>query len=399
MRKLSFILVTLQILAAISLVQFFIISGDNETMIFPDVPSSFWAFSEINEIRGRGIIQGYPDGSFRPNAPVTRGEFSKMLVGILNIPTGNANGSSFYDVNVSEWYSPFVESAKNYIKWYKDDRGNTFNPNEGALRADIIVALVKAKGWDPNSAELSYIRNFNDYSSILTEDRNYLALAVGKNLVQGYPDNTFSPSGVVTRAETARLIYMAFIEQSANGTSVSYAGDVYTGELKNGVPDGTGQITFASGDKYIGSFKDGKQDGKGKLIYADGRVYEGDFKQDRLDGQGTYTTSELTYVGTFKNDCFEGNGVMTFDFGDKYVGEFKNNLYHGQGMMTFASGETYVGRFRNNEFDGYGVLMDGNGNAIYEGDFQNNTFNGYGIFMNNDGSILYEGEWEDGVPV
>ncbi|MEW6189268.1 MAG: S-layer homology domain-containing protein, partial [Actinomycetota bacterium] len=60
--------------------------SDGIMIIFPDVPPGFWAFNEIMSMASQGIISGYADGYFRPANPVTRSQFTKMLVNSLGIP-------------------------------------------------------------------------------------------------------------------------------------------------------------------------------------------------------------------------------------------------------------------------------------------------------------------------
>ena len=82
----------------------------------------------------------------------------------------------------------------------------------------------------------------------------------------------------------------------------------YTGDVKNGKPDGQGTETFPDGSKYIGEWIGGKPTGQGTQTYYDGDKYVGLFKDGKYHGQGTYT----------------------FSYGGKFVGEFKDdNRWNG----------------------------------------------------------------------
>lgn len=95
---------------------------------------------------------------------------------------------------------------------------------------------------------------------------------------------------------------------------------------------------------------------KGRMEY-DGDVYEGDILNGLRDGQGTYTYEDGSkYVGEFKSDDFNGRGTFTFADGSNYVGEYKNGEYNGQGTYTFFDGRKYVGEFKDDKFNGRGTL-------------------------------------------
>ena len=104
---------------------------------FTDTPSS-WYNKAINAAVQRGIMKGYPDGSFRPNAPITRAEFTQMISTIDNKPYGVA---PFADV-VGHWAERPIgsEYQAGRIKGYPD---GTFRPNAFITRAEAVVILNK----------------------------------------------------------------------------------------------------------------------------------------------------------------------------------------------------------------------------------------------------------------
>ncbi len=109
----------------------------------------------------------------------------------------------------------------------------------------------------------------------------------------------------------------------------SYGGGIYTGEWKDGVPNGYGKFTYSEDVIYEGEWKDGKLHGKGTATGYDGTKFEGEWKYGKLDGYGTKT-----------------------DNGNTYVGEFKEGMMHGKGILTMADGTTYVGTFANDQYVG-----------------------------------------------
>ncbi|MCW2277585.1 copper amine oxidase N-terminal domain-containing protein [Heliophilum fasciatum] len=102
-------------------------------------------------------------------------------------------------------------------------------------------------------------------------------------------------------------------------------GTIYTGEVKNGKPDGAGNMLWPDGAEYTGEWQEGKMHGQGSMTFADGSKYIGDYKQGKRDGTGLYKWAN----------------------GDRYDGEWKNGMENGQGTFTAANGTVQKGEFRN----------------------------------------------------
>ncbi|WP_215492094.1 S-layer homology domain-containing protein [Fenollaria sporofastidiosus] len=111
--------------------------GSADAPMFPDTPSS-WYNKAINAVVTRGIMQGYPDGNFRPNSPITRAEFTKMIAVIDNKPYGTA---PFADV-IGHWAERPIgaEYQAKRILGYPD---GTFRPDAHITRCEAAVILNK----------------------------------------------------------------------------------------------------------------------------------------------------------------------------------------------------------------------------------------------------------------
>lgn len=181
------------------------------TQTFTDVPTKHWAFQYIAELVERGAINGYPDGKFYPDNIVTRQEFAKIMVAAAGLTATPAKQSSYTDVPLTHWASPFVETSKPYMTAYKTAAGLSFRPSEGALREDIAVAVVKLKGYDTRLADLSLLTTmFTDVSAISESAKPYVALAVENGLISGYGDSTFRAQNTIARSEAAAILWRAF---------------------------------------------------------------------------------------------------------------------------------------------------------------------------------------------
>lgn len=177
---------------------------------FSDVSKAHWAFEYIAEMANRGVISGYPDGTFLPENQVQRAEFAKIMVNAAGLRAVNNNVSSFIDVYTSDWYCPYVETAKDYLAGYMTNSGMIYKPETPALREDIAVTLVKLKGYDISLADESILAMFTDTYSISDSAKSYVAVAVERGLISGYEDKTFRGKSTISRAEAATLLWRAF---------------------------------------------------------------------------------------------------------------------------------------------------------------------------------------------
>lgn len=79
-------------------------------------------------------------------------------------------------------------------------------------------------------------------------------------------------------------------------------GDIYKGQIKNGIREGLGTCYFANKDIYEGMWKNDKMECVGKYIFADKSYYSGDFKNGCKEGIGVYTCNDYKYIGQYYAD-------------------------------------------------------------------------------------------------
>jgi S-layer homology domain. len=186
---------------------------------FSDLPSTHWAYKYIADLVNRKVFEGYPDHKFRPDRTISRAEFATIIVKAAGLQPKKVNYSSFSDVKVTDWSSPWIETAKDYLTGYRTANGEyIYNPTAPALREDITVAIVKLKGYDvARLANRSIIEAmFTDYEGISESAKDYVAIAVENGIVSGFPDETFRPQNSITRAEAAAMLWRAFMYGNDN---------------------------------------------------------------------------------------------------------------------------------------------------------------------------------------
>lgn len=189
---------------------------------FKDVQKGYWAYDQIMWMLDRKIINGTGNGYFSPDSTVTRSEFAKMMVLTLNLQLYYPGTPSFLDVAKNAWEYPYVEAAKSYLTGFRTSVGDNFKPAQPAVREDMAVALVKAMGYQNETADETLLSRFADVGQISPNLRKYIALSVKHGLVEGYTQNgqtVFGPQGNLTRAQASTLLYKAF---KTNEDKVTY---------------------------------------------------------------------------------------------------------------------------------------------------------------------------------
>lgn len=172
-------------------------------MIVPSVPAmaapsdiaGHWAESVITQWQSKGLIQGYEDGTFKPNNTITRAEF----VTLMNNAKGfwSEGSINFSDVKNGSWFYSAVARAvaAGYVKGYSDD---SFKPGNTITRAEAAVMIANAARLSANEAG-AY--RFTDVGSIPAWARGSVGAVVAAGYMTGYPDGSFDANASISRAE------------------------------------------------------------------------------------------------------------------------------------------------------------------------------------------------------
>lgn len=121
---------------------------------YTDVPYDGWYNNAISTLSNMGIISGYPDGSFRPDAAITRAELTKIAVSFFQYADQYFGYlGNFTDVTGNEWYASFVAaaSALGLIEGYPD---GTFRPDAAITRAETCTIVNRTLGRKPHRNHL-----------------------------------------------------------------------------------------------------------------------------------------------------------------------------------------------------------------------------------------------------
>lgn len=180
--------------------------GDPDTVKMPtDVPDGHWAAASIREAVRLGIVTGYADGTFKPDRAVSRAEFAAMLARALKLPAGDANAAAaFADADsIAKWAQSYVAQVakRGIIAGYPD---GTFRPNASVTRTEMAAMIVRAAGVQIR--EGTVLPAFADAVLIPKWAVPYVAAAKEAGLMKGVGGSRFGPAGIVTRAQAAAVI-------------------------------------------------------------------------------------------------------------------------------------------------------------------------------------------------
>ncbi|MFC1615680.1 S-layer homology domain-containing protein [Patescibacteria group bacterium] len=126
---------------------------------FPDVPEDHPNLDAISYVKDEGIVQGYPDGNYGPDLPINRAEFTKIIIKSVYTEEDINNCTSelnFPDVQITDWFHDFICVAGNeqIINGYPD---GTFKPADNINFVEAAKIIVNAFGYSYGASNYWYI--------------------------------------------------------------------------------------------------------------------------------------------------------------------------------------------------------------------------------------------------
>ena len=174
---------------------------------FSDVASGDWFNVTVSSLAQMGVIAGYEDGSFRPNAPITRAEFAAIATRFFAERGVTYNEGLFADITGDEWFADVVAAAadRGLLGGYPD---GTVRPNATITRAEScavvnrtldrrpdakhLLPVGEMRVWPDNPADGWYYADMQE----ATNGHEYRWLTIGKNKIEDWtailPDNTWN---------------------------------------------------------------------------------------------------------------------------------------------------------------------------------------------------------------
>ncbi|MCG3088403.1 S-layer homology domain-containing protein [Sporosarcina cyprini] len=170
---------------------------------FSDVPDTKYFAQAVNELAERNIIGGYPDGTFKPGNPITRGQAAAIIAKLTNMDLANVKNPNFKDVTESNGYYKAIAALAeaNIIGGYADGR---YGPNDPIKRGQLASILVKA--FDLPRYSFYDMKNpFKDVVEYESHGSSVLIL-YRLGIAGGTSPDRFSINAPVTRGQASKMM-------------------------------------------------------------------------------------------------------------------------------------------------------------------------------------------------
>ena len=183
---------------------------------------SHWAEAFIQGLVNKNLIRGFPDGTFKPEASITRAEYAAIIASTFNLPRQIGTGTGkFGDVKEDFWAAAAITQAASmgFVSGFGD---GTFRPQQNLTRVQALVSLVSGLGLTGGNTNLLLF--YRDRASIPSYATEAIATATQRGLVVNYPQTEeLEAMRNITRAEVSALIYQALVAtRRANAIASPY---------------------------------------------------------------------------------------------------------------------------------------------------------------------------------
>ena len=241
--------------------------------------SGHWAQGVIGKWTANSWAAGYPDGTFQPDKEISRAELVVLVNKAFQIPQGDIQ-LNLSDIQSSDWFYQSIRSAKQagYITGYPD---GTFKPDSPVSRQEMAVILAKLLNLSTDDQSAS--ARFNDNTSFPDWSKGSISAVVKSNIMTGYPEGTFQPAKFLTRAEALLALDNALKLYSTEEEVVLKTGPAVespTPTTTTGGGSSGGGGSSAEGAppvlKWVNAPGEGAIQYQGQAIYLEVEVYDAD---------------------------------------------------------------------------------------------------------------------------
>ncbi len=186
-----------------------------EGLTYNDV-KGHWALDSIKYVSEKGLMNGTSSEKFKPNDTLNRAMLATIIYRLAGSPAVSAsgNGAAYADVTASTWYSDAIAwaSANGIVTGYTD---GTFRPDAEITRQELAAMLYRYAGFASyDVTKKNDLAAYTDKSEIGSWALESIEWANAEALVNGRTEHTIVPSGTATRAEAATIL-MRFSENIA----------------------------------------------------------------------------------------------------------------------------------------------------------------------------------------
>jgi len=217
---------------------------------FSDVGGNYWANQYVMSLNDANVISGFPDGTFRPDAQMTRAQFASVLAGAFAQPTIR-QPIKFSDVPAGHWAEGAISMAyaRGFLSGYPD---GTFGLDQPITRLEVLLSLANGLGIEKSGDTAVMLKTFADSGQVPAWAAEAIAAATDEGLVVNYPDvRQLNPQRNASRAEIAAIAYQALASRGAVSAIASPYLPVVAGS------EGTGSLTGLSNEEALVELENG----------------------------------------------------------------------------------------------------------------------------------------------
>ena len=199
---------------------------NSQSAIFSDTNINDWYYPHMEMLVEKGGINGYTDGTFKPNNTITNAEFVKIIVGLVSEADANTT---------DHWAEGYIQKAKALGIVDADElvRADYDEPIRRQSMAKYAARTMnKILDEAPTADTSAYIAEIMDWSDVCVNCKEYVAEVYSKGVICGMPDGTFSGGSYTTRAEATtmlvRMIDASYRVEMYSGVAFNQTTDVMT---------------------------------------------------------------------------------------------------------------------------------------------------------------------------
>jgi len=171
---------------------------------FTDI-SGHWAEETINLMADAGHVSGMGDGTFMPNAHVTRAEFMTMLTKAAALSGAKAE---YNDISKGAWYYESIKNAESVIPTAMYTENNEILPDKDIVREEAVYMIASCFAQMKKTGGLNVdCVSYPDGADVSEWAVDMMNVALSNTLIQGSDDGKIYPQNTLTRAEAAMMIY------------------------------------------------------------------------------------------------------------------------------------------------------------------------------------------------
>lgn len=305
-----------------------VLSLDADAAGFNDI-KGHWSEGYVSRLVDDNIINGYPDGTFRPDGTITRAEFIAILY--KSAGYGKVGGHAFNDA-FNHWSDGIATAAvaagilEMGDYWNRDEELYFFQPDREISRQEMAVLIVRAMNISAETKDAGK-PDYSDSGQIEVGDEGFVKLASDMGIITGYPDGSFGPGRKATRGEACVMINRMLDLDDYRDAAVAVDDIIESSLVSIYGRESQGEMVYRGGGLLLGD---------GDKVLCNYTVIEG-LDQVELSGQDgsriqvstVYGYNEGRDISILNLDKAVESDYLVEDFRNPYIGDELSAAYTG----------------------------------------------------------------------